>query len=424
METLRYKWENLPLRKCFLYTLIGSVFLALALSALIFFSCHIFQTWLFPQSNGLYLTIEKTNSDGTMSNTMYYLEEGADLTNFPSLSMNEAANQSKHEISTKYAIKKIEQSFDTLSSKRKLAYRLCQGVMVIAPALLMVLALIFCTMLIYRKKLKQPLFLLEQAAANITAQNLDFAIVYENQDELGDLCKSFEQMRKALYENNQTLWKMLEERKLYQASIAHDLRNPITIIKGYSEYLKSGIKTHDRDKEKICHIVEQMDQDSSRLAQYNEMVHTLNIAEEMSIQKHPFHALRLLKPMMDDFQLLCEHKHIDFQITDVLADMEILVDEVLLQRILENVMDNALRNAQTSIQIKSTLHDHQLVITIQDDGKAFPAHMRRSTVLFYDENNRIGIGLAISRMLCKKHGGDLKIYNSAFGACVEILLAV
>ncbi len=101
METLRYKWENLPLRKCFLYTLIGSVFLALALSALIFFSCHIFQTWLFPQSNGLYLTIEKTNSDGTMSNTMYYLEEGADLTNFPSLSMNEAANQSKHEISTK-----------------------------------------------------------------------------------------------------------------------------------------------------------------------------------------------------------------------------------------------------------------------------------------------------------------------------------
>ncbi len=152
METLRYKWENLPLRKCFLYTLIGSVFLALALSALIFFSCHIFQTWLFPQSNGLYLTIEKTNSDGTMSNTMYYLEEGADLTNFPSLSMNEAANQSKHEISTKYAIKKIEQSFDTLSSKRKLAYRLCQGVMVIAPALLMVLALIFCTMLIYRSK--------------------------------------------------------------------------------------------------------------------------------------------------------------------------------------------------------------------------------------------------------------------------------
>lgn len=424
METLKHKWENLPLRKCFLYTLFGCVFLALALSALIFFSGRMFQMWLFPASNGLYLNIEKVNSDGTVSNEMYYLEEGAELTPLPIFVTDEAAEQSNQEISTRYAIKKIEQRFDTLSPKRKLAYRFCQIVMVIAPAFLMVLALVFCTMLIYRKKLKQPLFLLEQAAANITAQNLDFTIVYENKDELGSLCQSFEQMRKALYENNQTLWKMLEERKLYQASIAHDLRNPITIIKGYSEYLKNGVRTHDWDKEKICHIVEQMDQAASRLAQYTEMVHTLNAAEEIPIQKHPFQSKQLLKPMMEDFQLLCEHQHIDFQIQDELPDMEIFVDEVLLQRILENVMDHALHYAQTTIQIKQMLHDHQLIITIQDDGLGFSAHMRKDTVLFYDENNHNGIGLAMSRLLCKKHGGELKIDHSESGACVEILLPV
>ena len=58
------------------------------------------------------------------------------------------------------------------------------------------------------------------------------------QDELGRLCAAFEKMRQTLYENNRQMWSMLEERRALQASVAHDLRNPIAIMTGYVEYLQ------------------------------------------------------------------------------------------------------------------------------------------------------------------------------------------
>jgi nitrate/nitrite-specific signal transduction histidine kinase len=86
-------------------------------------------------------------------------------------------------------------------------------------------------------KLSVPLKLLSEATKQISAQNLDFSLHYNCTDEMGKLCSSFEQMRSTLHENFREMWNILEERKLLQASIAHDLRNPIAVIEGYTEYL-------------------------------------------------------------------------------------------------------------------------------------------------------------------------------------------
>lgn len=51
-------------------------------------------------------------------------------------------------------------------------------------------------------------------------------MVYENKDELGQLCKEFENMRKQLEENNRVVWHMMEEEKALRAAIAHDIRSP------------------------------------------------------------------------------------------------------------------------------------------------------------------------------------------------------
>ena len=61
-------------------------------------------------------------------------------------------------------------------------------------------------------------------------------------DELGQLCAAFESMRQALVDNNRLLWDMLEERRALQASVAHDLRNPIAIMGGYVEHLQESRK--------------------------------------------------------------------------------------------------------------------------------------------------------------------------------------
>ena len=130
-----------------------------------------------------------------------------------------------------------------------------------------------------------PLSLLSGAAESIAHQDLDFVLDYDCGDELGALCSSFEKMRGVLCENNKAMWRMLEERKLLQASVAHDLRNPIAIVGGYAEYLKKGLETGEMNREKILHIVENMDLAAKRLEQYTESVGQLNKSEERVLKK-------------------------------------------------------------------------------------------------------------------------------------------
>ena len=91
--------------------------------------------------------------------------------------------------------------------------------------------------LFYKNKLKRPIEELEQASKMIAKNHLDFHITYDNKDEMGVLCMEFERMRGQLVRNNRTLWRTIEEEKILRAAIAHDLRSPLSVLKGYQEML-------------------------------------------------------------------------------------------------------------------------------------------------------------------------------------------
>lgn len=100
------------------------------------------------------------------------------------------------------------------------------------PILIYIIALFTTASMFYHLKLKEPLKILTQGAACIIDNNLDFTIETTSQDELGQLCTAFETMRKTLLENNYTLWRQAEERKRLNAAFSHNLRNPVTVLKG------------------------------------------------------------------------------------------------------------------------------------------------------------------------------------------------
>ena len=60
---------------------------------------------------------------------------------------------------------------------------------------------------------------------------------YENKDEMGTLCKEFEMMRSALADNNRKMWRMIDDEKVLRNAIAHDIRSPLSILRGYQEML-------------------------------------------------------------------------------------------------------------------------------------------------------------------------------------------
>ncbi|MFD2880718.1 HAMP domain-containing protein [Paenibacillus rhizoplanae] len=89
----------------------------------------------------------------------------------------------------------------------------------------------------YHNKLKQPIGTLREASQKISGNDLNFRIPQASEDEMGQLCGSFERMRAALEDNNRQMWRSIEDRKqLNAAFFSHDLRTPLTVLRGYADF--------------------------------------------------------------------------------------------------------------------------------------------------------------------------------------------
>lgn len=102
----------------------------------------------------------------------------------------------------------------------------------------------------FTNKLKRPIQELKMASQMIAEEDLDFHMAYENEDEMGMLCREFERMRGQLEENNRRLWQMIEDERVLRAAIAHDIRSPLAIMRGYQEMLLEFVPEDMLDQEK------------------------------------------------------------------------------------------------------------------------------------------------------------------------------
>lgn len=177
---------------------------------------------------------------------------------------------------------KLEQSFDTEEMTFQVVvtpvYSDTDRVLyVVAAALQLILvpacyggAAILCAIWFYRRKLKQPLAILDAASARITADQLDFTVSYDSRDEMGRLCASFEKMRSALFDNQRTTWRQMEERSRLNAAFSHDMRTPLTVLKGHAGMLLSALPEDNISREEVIEEVGTMAHHIDRLESYVE----------------------------------------------------------------------------------------------------------------------------------------------------------
>ena len=133
------------------------------------------------------------------------------------------------------------------------------------------------SLLFYRYKLKKPIAVLQMGTERIREHDLDFEIPEVSGDELGQVCAAFETMRAELLQTNQELWRQAEERKRLNAAFSHDLRNPVTVLKGTVKLLKQG--TADD------HALERLETYVLRLERYVEAMSSIQRLEQMPVQK-------------------------------------------------------------------------------------------------------------------------------------------
>ena len=455
------KLRDLPIQKFFIALILLVFSIVVLFSGLIVWGCAAFRHYLLPDSNSAYLTIQTTFTDGTSQRSSWLFSFGSDPKSIPQMEeLYDGIPVSQKASVSEYSIEKLENSYDMLTPKRQLAYTACGILMIAAPMFLSLAGILFCSLYFYRKKLRLPLKLLSEATGQIAAQNLDFDLEYDCRDEMGDLCRSFSQMKSALYENNKRLWSALEERKRLQASVAHDLRNPIAIIQGYAEYLEDKAAAGELTPEKSLRIAQNMNLAAKRLERYTDSMHTLSQLEDITVKKEKVSLSRLVEGLAADFSLIAQnngrilHVSVSSDWTDAFTekglsmekglslekDLSILADTAILYRVLENIIGNSLRFSQKDIFMDIMLETgspspstRRLTIIVRDDGKGFPAQMLENAsnpclphaFQASGPDGHMGMGMAVSQILCQKHDGTLSLSNgSSGGAQVKISFQV
>ena len=158
---------------------------------------------------------------------------------------------------------------------------------------------ILCAVVFYNTKLKKPLFLLTQAYTKVAENDLNFKLAYNSGDEMGRLCAAFENMRAALEANNSEMWRQMDERKRLNAAFSHDLRTPLTVLKGRMEMLKSSVvEGHYTDAE-LTDELEIISANITRLENYVEAMSSLQRLEDIPIRRTPVQFAEMVSGLKD-----------------------------------------------------------------------------------------------------------------------------
>lgn len=297
------------------------------------------------------------------------------------------------------------------------------------PVLFITIGIGVAATIYYQKKLKIPIAQLQNGVEKIQEDNLDFHVEYNEDDELGELCCSMEKMRSELWQKQKALWESLEQRKLLNASVAHDIRTPITVLKGYLDYLEKMIPQDKLTEDMLLDTVSSMQGAVNRLEQYVDCVRDVEKIENIEIEKRHENVKRLLDEMRSNVQQLETNKEI-FISSNIMTMDEVRLDKSVLFRIFENLLQNALRYAKKQVRINISQKKDFLILTVEDDGNGFAGKdLEKAATVFYSsdkEGQHFGIGLSICRILCEKHGGLLSISNNKNkrGACVTAKLNI
>ena len=414
------------IKSAFIWTVAITMIIVFTSSALTIYICYRMQKIILPDSQEIWLHTQTIMADGTVSEAKQRL-----ILDEPSkMSILAPAKEEEEKLGdTEFTIEKIESSFSTLRPKQQLLYRVISISMVGLPFIYSVIGIMLCAWWFYRKKLSPPIQILADATKHIKGQDLDFTVAYNSNDELGRLCTAFEEMRQALYDNNRQLWNMIEQRKILQASVAHDLRNPIAIIEGYVEYMQQCFTNGSLNDEKLQHTLSNLAITSKRLERYTDYIRDLNTIEETETKYSVVQLPDFLKNATESFSLIAGQHSLEIEYHSTVSECQVKLDEQIFYRIVENIFSNAIRYANSKVSFLYTFIDDVLTITITDDGKGFSkAMLRKKNTFLYSEDKmgeHMGLGLATSRVLSQKHGGCLELSNvTPSGASVTIKLAV
>lgn len=285
-----------------------------------------------------------------------------------------------------------------------------------------ILTLILILLAIITKMIIKPLKRLEAGTKQISEGNLENYLPVRNNDELGRLSKAFNTMQRELKASIDKQVSYEENRKELISSISHDLKTPITSIKGYVEGIRDGVADTKDKQEKYLEVIYAKANDMDRL------IDDLFLFSKLDLNRLPFdmkcvNARTFFDDCIGEVGMDVEGRGIHFtKDIKLLEDTKIYIDRMNLKRVILNIVQNAIKYMDKDEQkiIFSVADEGEYVhVSIKDNGqgikqedldnifdKFYRADKSRNTTVAGS-----GLGLSIAKQMIEQFGGKIWAYS-------------
>lgn len=293
--------------------------------------------------------------------------------------------------------------------------------MMIDMAVSVVLILIFTAAMlalwIYSSMIN-PIRRLQLATKNIMEDNLDFTIEVESNDEIGELCRDFEEMRKRLKEYSQERLDNERQNRELISNISHDLKTPLTAMRGYVEGIIDGVADTPEKMDRYIKTIYNKTNEMTRL------VNELTLYSQINTNRIPYNFNKLsvagyFRDCVEELSMELEEKNVTLQYMNYVSDdTYIIADPEQLGRVINNIVGNTLKymdkqKGMVHMRIKDV--GDFIQVEIEDNGRGIASkdlpyifdRFYRADASRNSATGGSGIGLSIVKKIIEDHGGKI-----------------
>ncbi len=289
--------------------------------------------------------------------------------------------------------------------------------MLLAVVLILALTAAVLIIWIYRG-VAIPLGRMKLATQNIKDGNLDFELEVETDDEIGQLCQDFEEMRKRLKDTTSEKVEYDKRSKELISNISHDLKTPITAIKGYVEGIMDGVADTPEKMDRYIRTI------YNKANEMDLLINELTLYSKIDANRIPYNFNTIdvsayFDDCAEDLGIELESRGIDFSYVNyVEGDVKIIADAEQMKRVINNIISNSAKymdkqKGRVNLRVKDV--GDFIQVEIEDNGKGIGAkelpnifdRFYRTDASRNSSTGGSGIGLSIVKKIIEEHGGKI-----------------
>ena len=305
--------------------------------------------------------------------------------------------------------------------------------MFLAIVMILVLTGMVLTQWIH-KSVFSPINRLNLAMQKIAEGNFDYTLESDDDNEIGELYRNYEDMRLRLKESTEEKKQNERQNRELISNITHDLKTPITAIKGYVEGIIDGVADTQERREKYLRTIYTKANDMDRLI--NELTYYSSIDNNrIPYNFHRINVAEFFEDCVEDVGLDLESKNIQLNYSNLVdPSTRIIADPEQLKKVINNIIGNSIKYMDKEkgvIDIRLLDEVDSIRVEIEDNGKGIAAkdlanifeRFYRTDASRNSTKGGSGIGLSIVKKIIEDHGGYIwATSKEGEGTCLHFVI--